>query len=65
MTKLNFPLQFQKQYSGPLDADMVFDSYADLQNFKNEARSYPGMLVTCTEAGYEGKIFILNADKSM
>lgn len=58
MAKLNFPLQFQRQYNGPIDKDMVFDTTSDMNDYLTNSRRYAGMVVTCAEQ--EGKVFILN-----
>lgn len=47
MSDIEFPLQFTRQYSGPLDSTSVFDTYSDLVTYVNtNGTSYPGQLVT-------------------
>lgn len=58
MTELLFPLQFKRQYSGPLDPDLVFATTAALNAYLTNPLRYAGMQVTCLEE--EGKSFILN-----
>lgn len=56
--KMIFPLQFTKQYKGPMDADVLFETNTELQAYLSNDLRYGGMLVTCKE--HEGKLFILN-----
>ena len=56
--KMIFPLQFERQYKGPMDADLMFNTNAELQAYLSNDLRYGGMLVTCKE--HEGKLFILN-----
>lgn len=53
-----FPLQFTRQYKGPMDADVLFETNTELQAYLSNDLRYGGMLVTCKE--HEGKLFILN-----
>lgn len=59
MSELLFPLQFKRQYSGPLDPDLVFGTTAALNAYLSSPLRYPGMVVTCLEQ--EGSVFVLNA----
>ncbi|MCB5277712.1 MAG: hypothetical protein LHW62_08465, partial [Candidatus Cloacimonetes bacterium] len=61
MAKIQFPLQFERQYSNPIDIDMVFETTSILNSYLTDDKRYAGMIVTCKEQ--EGKIFVLNNDK--
>ena len=61
MAKIQFPLQFERQYSSPIDIDMVFETTISLNNYLTNEKRYAGMIVTCKTE--EGKIFVLNIDK--
>ena len=61
MAKIQFPLQFERQYSNPIDIDMVFETTSSLNSYLTDDKRYAGMVVTCKEQ--EGKIFVLNNDK--
>ena len=61
MAKIQFPLQFERQYSNPIDIDMVFETTTILNSYLTDDKRYAGMIVTCKEQ--EGKIFVLNNDK--
>ena len=61
MAKIQFPLQFERQYSNPIDIDMVFETTSILNSYLTDNKRYAGMIVTCKEQ--EGKIFVLNNDK--
>ena len=56
--KMIFPLQFTRQYKGPMDADVLFETNTEMQAYLSNDLRYGGMLVTCKE--HEGKLFILN-----
>ncbi len=58
MSKLLFPLQLKRQYSGPIDPDSVFDTTADMTAYLNNPLRYAGQIVTCKEQ--EGVVFVLN-----
>ena len=58
MADLIFPLPFKRQYAGPLDVDMVFDTIAEKNSYLTNARRYSGQVVSCLEE--EGKLFVLN-----
>ena len=62
MAKIQFPLQFERQYSNPIDIDMVFETSSILNSYLTDDKRYAGMVVTCKEQ--EGKIFVLNNDKN-
>jgi hypothetical protein len=58
MAELQFPLQFKRQYSGPLDADLVFDTIVNKNTYLSSPLRYAGQICSCVEEN--GKIFILN-----
>ncbi len=58
MSKMIFPLGFERQFKGPLDVDLVFDTDVQLQAYLTNGLRYAGMLVTCKE--HEGSLFIMN-----
>lgn len=58
---LLFPLQFKRQYSGPLDVDMYFDTSATMNTYLTDPLRYAGQIVAC--GTYEGKVFVLNNAK--
>ena len=62
MAKIQFPLQFERQYSNPIDIDMVFETTSILNSYLTDDKRYAGMIVTCKEQ--EGKIFVLNNAKN-
>lgn len=58
MAKLSWPLQFSREYPGPLDDNMVFSTMTDLNEYlANSALKYSGQVVTVEEN--PGKIYIL------
>jgi hypothetical protein len=57
---LEFPLQFQRQYAGPLDKDSVFATTADRMSYLTNARRYAGQPIADLELG---KLFLINATK--
>ena len=62
MTKIQFPLQFKRQYSGDLDPDKVFETEEELNLYLTDPVRYAGQIVTCLER--EGELFILNNSES-
>jgi hypothetical protein len=58
---LDFPLQFRRQYSGPLDEDSVFETTALRNAYLTNARRHGGQPVVDLE---EGKMYIINAAKN-
>lgn len=56
--QMAFPLQFKRQYKGPLDADLSFNTDVELQAYLTNGLRYAGMFATCLE--HEGKLFIMN-----
>lgn len=58
MSKMIFPLGFERQFKGPLDVDLVFDTDVQLQAYLSNGSRYAGMVVTCKE--HEGSLFIMN-----
>lgn len=61
MAQLEFPLQFKRQYAGPLDADAVFATSAERMAFLGNPLCYAGMMVYDLESD---KPYWVNADKS-
>ena len=51
MAELLFPLQFKRQYSGPLDADSVFQTKQAMTDYLTSPLRYPGQLGFCMETG--------------
>lgn len=60
--QLIFPLQFVRQFKGPIDADMVFDTEASMNEYLSSARRYAGQIATCLEK--EGFIYVMSPDLS-
>ena len=58
MASLLFPLQFERQYSGPLDQDQVFSTTSDRLAYLTNALRYSGQIVSDTQTG---KAYQLNA----
>ena len=58
MASMIFPLAFERQYEGPLDVSMTFETTADLNDYLTNPTRYAGQIVTCEEA--EGTIYVLN-----
>ena len=48
-SKLEFPIQVQRQYNAPLDVDSKVETLIELEALKSNARSYSGMLTYCVE----------------
>jgi len=61
MADLIFPNAFVRQYSGPLDKDLVFTTTAERTSYLTNARRYPGQIVYDVEAK---KVFVLNENAS-
>ena len=59
MDTLLFPLQFDRQFAGPLDKYMSFDTYADMQAFLTSPLRFSGQIVTCKDTS--GIFYQLNA----
>jgi hypothetical protein len=59
MADLLFPLQFRRQFDGPLDLDGVFDTVVNLNAYLTNARRYAGQIVACDET--PGVAYVLNA----
>ncbi|MDD5293120.1 MAG: hypothetical protein PHW40_02255 [Candidatus Izemoplasmatales bacterium] len=53
--------QRQRQFSGPIDPDIVFETKSDMTAYLSRAIRYAGMVATCLED--EGVLYILNNDK--
>jgi hypothetical protein len=58
---LEFPLQLQRQYAGPLDKDSVFSTTVERMAYLTNGRRYAGQPVVDLE---EGSFYILNAAKN-
>lgn len=58
MSNLLFPLGFKRQYAGPLDADSVFTTMVELQNYLTNDLRYPGQIATCLEK--PASIFVMS-----
>ena len=56
MASLIFPLQFTRQYAGPLDDSYVFDTLADMATYLGNDLRYPGQIVSCLEDGLVYKL---------
>jgi hypothetical protein len=61
MASLLFPLQFERQYSGPLDQDQVFTTTSDRLTYLTNPLRYAGQIVTDLETN---KSYQLNAAKN-
>jgi hypothetical protein len=62
MAQLPFPLSFKRQFAGPLEADTVFATQAELDGFLSSPLRYAGQVVTCLET--EGVAYVLSNDLS-
>lgn len=51
MAELLFPLQFKRQYDGPLDADSVFTTEQAMTDYLTSPLRYAGQLGFCEETG--------------
>ena len=58
-SKLEFPLQLQKQFAAPLDVDSKVETLDELEVLKGSTRSYEGMLTYCVE---DSTLYIFNKD---
>ena len=58
MAQLIFPLQYKRQYAGPLDADSTFATLEELNAYLASPLRYAGQIATCNES--EGQLFVLN-----
>ena len=58
-SKLEFPLQLQKQFAAPLDVDSKVETLDELEVLKGSTRSYEGMLTYCVESS---TLYIFNKD---
>ena len=56
-SKLEFPLQLQRQYNAPLDVDSKVETLVELEALKDNDRSYEGMLTYCVE---DSTLYIFN-----
>lgn len=52
---VDFPLSFNRQYSGPLDSSLVFPSLADLTMYTIEPTAYAGQIVAVTSDGVDSR----------
>lgn len=62
MAYISFGLQFERQFSGPLDIDAVFNTTAALNAYLTVGRRFAGQIATCLDQ--PGKLFILSNDRS-
>lgn len=62
MAEMLFPLQIKRQYADNIDADYVFDTYTDMDNFKSDPIAYGGMQAYAKDK--DGSLFILNNAKT-
>jgi hypothetical protein len=60
MARLEFPLQFKRQYAAPLDVDSIFDTTLERESYLKSPIRYAGQQVIDLE---EGKAYFLNAAK--
>ena len=66
-TPIEFPLQFKRQYEGPLDQTSVYLTLADLQSYiDNDPTSYDGQLVSVaiSDTHTDGGLYIVTDDGS-
>jgi len=61
MASLIFPLQFERQYAGPLDVHSVFSTTAELTAYLTNPLRYAGQIVVCLE---DNKAYKLNTARS-
>ncbi len=59
-SQLLFPLQFKRQYAGPIESDIVFTSTTSLNTYLSSALRYAGQIATNLED--EGAIYIMSND---
>ena len=59
MAELLFPLQFRRQYAGPLDASATFATTAEMTVYLSDPSRYAGQIATCDET--EGAVYVLNS----
>lgn len=57
MAEMIFPNSFVRQFSGPLDTDLVFSTTTTRTNYLTSARRYPGQIVSDLQ---DGKAYKLN-----
>ena len=62
MANLLFPLPFTRQFEGPIDTEMVFETTAALNDYATSPRRYAGQIATCKEQ--PGALFVMASDKS-
>jgi len=62
MAYTEFPLQFKRQYSAPLDKDGVFQTITDMTAYLLDPVRYAGQIATCIET--PDKMYILSEDLS-
>ena len=58
MAKFDFPLQFLRQYQGPLDADLIFNLSSDRTSYLTNPRRFAGMMVYDQE---NSRTYVLNS----
>jgi hypothetical protein len=59
MANFSFPLQFLRQYAGPLDYDGVFATTSARISYLTNARRYAGQIVTDLQ---DGNTYVLSSD---
>lgn len=52
---IDFPLSFNRQYSGPLDSSLVFDNHASLTTYAADPTAYAGQIVAVTSDGVDSR----------
>ena len=57
-SKLEFPIQIQRQFNAPLDVDAKVETLIELEALESNARTYSGMLTYCVE---DSTLYIFNA----
>jgi hypothetical protein len=60
MASLLFPLQFERQYSGPLDVNQVFNTTSERNNYLSSPLRYGGQIVSDLETD---KVYVLNSSE--
>jgi hypothetical protein len=62
MAEMIFPNSFVRQFSGPLDVDLVFTNTTTRTNYLTSARRYPGQIVSDLQDGKAYKLNIAGTD---
>ena len=58
MSKLLFPLQFERQYSGPIDVSQIFETTSERLLYLENPSRYAGQIVSDLQ---EEKVYQLNS----